>query len=81
MPQIPQSDALSEANPSSIQDLFSRNPEQLTQTDLETLIAYFNQIREDLASSGTIRHARVRKDALFEQTLAANSDKLDFSDL
>lgn len=73
MPSIPQSDALSEANPSSVQDLFTRNPSQNTQADIDQLIAYFRQLRENIANSATVRHTRVSKQEAY--------NNVDFSDL
>lgn len=73
MPSIPQSNALSEASQSSVQDLFNRNPSQNTQADIDRLIAYYRQLRENIASTGTIRHTRVKKEELLQN--------VDLSDL
>jgi len=77
MPSIPKSQALAEAEFSATQEIFSRNPEQFSQGDIDYLIAYYRKVREDLASSSVIRHTRASRNNISEE--AASS--IDFSDL
>ena len=60
---IPQSPALSEAQPQSLQELFSLDPEKTSDTSFDLIISHMRQLREKLAASETtIRQVRVKKD-------------------
>ncbi len=48
MNEIPQSPALAEADPQSLQHLFSIDPEHFTQQDLDAVIAECRALRERL---------------------------------
>jgi len=60
-PALPVSDALSEAQPESIQELFSRNPEYLADRNYDQIILNMRDLRQRLEATATpIRHARVK---------------------
>jgi hypothetical protein len=79
MPQIPVTNALGEADPSSVQELFSRNPEQYSQGDIDYLINYFRDLRVKMASASVVRHTRAK--ISIQQQFAENEDKILFDDL
>lgn len=62
-PTLPLSNALDEASPDSIQDLFARDPEGYQQQDLPTVVNHFRALRErlDTAEGAPVRHARTKK--------------------
>lgn len=51
---LPQSNALAEAEPTSIQDLFNRNPEGLSDRSIDAIIMEMRTLRVRLESTGTI---------------------------
>lgn len=59
---IPQSPALQAVRPTSLQDLFSKNPEELDRGELEMIVAQMQELRERLAATATVRQVRVSKD-------------------
>jgi hypothetical protein len=46
MPSLPQYNTLQEARPDSISDLFNRDPEKLTDSDLDRIVAEMRANRE-----------------------------------
>lgn len=48
---IPQSEALGEALPTSLSELFNRNVEQISDSDIAGIIAEFRQMRERFAAA------------------------------
>lgn len=57
---IPQTDALARVSRQSLQDLFSRDPESYTKTDLDDIIYALRDLRDRLDSSeGKVRQVRV----------------------
>lgn len=59
---IPLSPALAEASPDSLSDLFARDPEGLSRTDLDRLIATLREQRTRwLAADGTGRAPKAAK--------------------
>lgn len=61
-PMLPRSNVLAEADPNSLQDLFSRTPAQCTDDTYDRIIHHMRDLRLRLEGTETIRHARVRKD-------------------
>jgi len=56
---------LAEAEPTSLQELFSRNPETYTDSQLDLIIMRMRELRVKLEESATPpRHARIRDDAV-----------------
>ena len=55
---IPQSDALAEASPESLSDLFSRDPGELGQGDLVRMIRELRKQRERWLAAGEDSEAR-----------------------
>ena len=56
---MPRSNALAEASPSSVQELFTRDPEGLADNDLDVIILYMRDLRTRIEASGAIA-ARTR---------------------
>lgn len=57
---IPTTDALQRVSRHSLQDLFSRDPEEYTKADLDDIIYALRDLRDRLESSdGKVRQARV----------------------
>jgi hypothetical protein len=56
----PQSSALKTAQPESLQELFSRDPESYSIQDLESIIYHMRSIREKLAQSESVRQPRAK---------------------
>lgn len=63
MPQLPISNALTEATPDSISDLFNRDPETLNETDLDRLIAEMRSNREryEAAEAAGVKQTRTAR--------------------
>ena len=61
MPQLPISNALEEATPDSISDLLNRDPEGLTDADLDRLITELRANRERYEAAEANRPARVSR--------------------
>lgn len=61
-PTLPRSNALAEADPNSLQDLFSRNPAQCTDDTYDRIIHHMRDLRLRLEGTATVRHARVVKE-------------------
>jgi|SRR5215469_4358641 len=60
---LPTSDALVEASPFSLQEVFSRNPEYLQDRDIEDIVLHMRDLRARLeATTSTPRHARPKAD-------------------
>ena len=59
---IPQSPALQAVRPTSLQDLFSKNPELLDRSELEEIVRQMQDLRERLAATATVRQVRIAKD-------------------
>src|SRR5215467_15724434 len=58
---LPTSDALQEAQPSSMQELFSRNPEYMTERNIDDIVLHMRDLRVRLEATATPpRHARVK---------------------
>jgi len=58
---LPTSDALKEAQPSSMQELFSRNPEYMTERNIDDIVLHMRDLRVRLEATATPpRHARVK---------------------
>jgi len=58
---LPTSDALSEASPTSMQELFSRNPEYMVDRNIDDIVLHMRDLRLRLESTATPpRHARVK---------------------
>lgn len=80
MAELPQFNALEEASPDSIQDLFSRDPRLLAENDkdIDAIIYHMIDMRTRLESSATPpKPARVKKDVLKVPT--RSFDEIDFS--
>lgn len=66
---LPVSDALSEAEPLSVQELFSRNPEGMADRHIDAIVLQMRDLRVRLEQTGTgiggrvPSRARVKKDA------------------
>jgi hypothetical protein len=65
---LPQSTALTEAEPLSVQELFSRNPENYSDKNIDTIVLQMRDLRVRLEQTGTsagVRSSRtrVKKDA------------------
>lgn len=60
--QIPISDALSEADPQSIQELFSRNPENFSDAQIDRVIALNRDLQSKMESApgGRVRQVRAK---------------------
>jgi hypothetical protein len=59
--EMPSSDALSEASPTSMQELFSRNPEYMVDKNIDDIVLHMRDLRFRLeATATTPRHARVK---------------------
>lgn len=58
--QVPHTDALKQVKPTSLQDLFSKNPEELDREDIMATVLAMNDLRERLAATATVRNVRVR---------------------
>jgi hypothetical protein len=62
---MPRSPALSEAEPSSIQELFNRNPERLADQNIDEIIHYMRDVRVRIEASGAMAgRTRVKKEAV-----------------
>ena len=58
---LPTSEALREAEPSSMQELFSRNPEYMTDRNIDAVVLHMRDLRVRLEATATPpRHARVK---------------------
>ena len=58
---LPTSDALSEASPTSMQELFSRNPEYMVDKNIDDIVLHMRDLRVRLEATATPpRHARVK---------------------
>src|SRR5215467_8111161 len=58
---LPTSDALQEAQPSSMQELFSRNPEYMTERNIDDTVLHMRDLRVRLEATATPpRHTRVK---------------------
>src|SRR5215467_9645003 len=58
---LPTSDALSEASPTSMQELFSRNPEYMVDKNIDDIVLHMRDLRLRLEATATPpRHARVK---------------------
>jgi len=85
---LPTSNALKEAEPSSMQELFSRNPEYMTDRNIDDIVLHMRDLRVRLEATATApRHTRV-KDPNASGTRASRSktpkialDGIDFSGL
>lgn len=55
---------MAEADPHSMQELFSRNPAQCTDDTYDAIIHHMRDLRVRLESTETVRHARVSTKAL-----------------
>lgn len=66
---LPVSNALVEAEPMSIQDLFSRNPEAYSDSQIDAIVLHNRDLRVRLEQTGTsttgrvASRARIKKDA------------------
>jgi hypothetical protein len=78
---LPQSEALNEAEPMSMQELFSRNPEYMQDKNIDDIVLHMRDLRLRLEATATApRHARVK--APEDPPKATRSKKvvLDFDD-
>lgn len=57
---VPHTDALRQVRPTSLQELFSKNPEQLSREDIMATVLAMNDMRERLAATATVRNVRVK---------------------
>lgn len=57
---VPRTDALKQVEPQSLQNLFSKNPEQLDRDDIMATVLAMNDLRDRLAATASIRNVRVR---------------------
>jgi hypothetical protein len=72
---MPRSNALAEATPSSTQELFSRDPERLSDQNIDEIILYMRDLRVRIEASGAMAsRTRTKKepvvvniDALFDE--------------
>lgn len=78
---VPHTDALRQVKPTSLQELFSKNPEQLSREDIMATVLAMNEMRERLAATATVRNVRVR--AAGDTSTPARSARIvsDLSDL
>ncbi len=58
---IPPSTALSEASPMSLQEEFSRDPEQYQQQNLDFIISEMRELRKRLEASAEVKPVRAAK--------------------
>jgi hypothetical protein len=54
---LPQSNALAEAEPLSVQELFSRNPEGYSDRNIDAIVLQMRDLRVRLEQTGTIGRA------------------------
>ena len=60
---MPKSNALSEADPASPQELFARDPERFSDRDIDAIILYMRDLRIRIEASGAIAaKTRVKKE-------------------
>jgi hypothetical protein len=60
---MPRSNALAEADPSSPQELFARDPERYSDRDIDAIILYMRDLRVRIEASGAIAaKTRVKKE-------------------
>jgi hypothetical protein len=78
-PQIPTANVLAEAEPTSMQELFSRFP--LTARNVAAIVVYMREQRTRLEATETIKHARVARDDSKPKHKKGTEVDLDFSDL
>lgn len=66
MPQLPRSNALAEADPNSLIELFNRTPAQLEHNEdsYDQIIHHMRDLRVRLEGTATVKHVRVKKDVL-----------------
>ena len=77
---LPTSDALSEASPTSMQELFSRNPEYMVDKNIDDIVLHMRDLRLRLEATATPpRHARV-KDPSAPQSKPRQKRVLDFDE-
>ena len=78
---LPTSDALSEASPQSMQELFSRNPEYLVERDISDIVLHMRDLRLRLeATASAPRHARpTASKPLRGKKIVLDFDDVDFS--
>ena len=80
---LPTSDALSEAGPTSMQELFSRNPEYMEDRNIDQIVLHMRDLRVRLEATATPpRHARVKDPNAPAAPRASRSKKImDFSEV
>jgi hypothetical protein len=59
---IPQTDALQQVSKLSLQDLFSRDPEELGDGGLEAIVMHMQDLRERLVNTTNVKQVRVKKE-------------------
>ena len=72
MADMPRSNALAEADPASPQELFNRDPERLSDQNIDEIILYMRDLRVRIEASGAMasrtraKAAKVNLNSLFD---------------
>src|SRR5215471_9493153 len=79
---LPTSDALSEASPTSMQELFSRNPEYMVDKNIDDIVLHMRDLRLRLEATATPpRHARVKDPNAPPRASRSRKVNLGFDDI
>lgn len=78
---VPYTDALRQVKPTSLQELFSKNPEELSREDIMATVLAMNDLRERLAATATVRNVRVKTAGEPSSPARATRIATDLSDL
>lgn len=62
--ELPRSNALAEADPNSMYDLFSRDPSKQSEDTIDQIIHHMRDLRLRLEGTATVRHARATRESL-----------------
>jgi hypothetical protein len=73
---LPQSDALAEASPTSLAELFARDPEGLSEPDLDRIIAELRAHRERLARADAAPKPPRSRAVAMSAKAGANAEEL-----